>query len=652
MDKEQKEIPKVKYSDAELAYRSSLIQELCYMRDQRDQPHPELDGMTYVEYWENNRKKDLSYIPPKKNKQDVRVVTGTTREKDSTLLATLLNLNFEPDVTAYDTDDMIVAELGDNMSDMVKKSRELENWDKKRPIIYREMISQGDVFVQEIWVEDFRKIPLTELEWDPNKDGISEFSFSERLQEVYSGCSARMINGKKVYLGSMKVEYVEDQHKVAVMNVYPRSIAEAKYKNWERWENVPRSIETTELFTADGNTYKEWNLTNLSTKGDWVAEIFIYDPKANRLMIMLNGVMMLPINYPLTAVCPTGEIPMTQGKLEPISDFAYSKSQPSKTKVEQAILDETTTLMTEAMRQTRKPPMGSTSKKVYGSNIFNAGRVTYDMQKEALFPLLPPGTQQINASEFSFYKLIKEQINEKTTNEVYSGGEVSGNPTATQINEQKQAQVLKLVMPIDSCINLERRLTWNRIENICQNWTKPISSEIDATREGAEEEFRKFNVNTALENGQKGTKMFRLTKQGFPDVEEQEAEEEKLSKENGKPVRITYMNPEVMRSIKYKWFILINPTPKSNDKLSQLLFVQNIRVAAEMFGIESLNLDYLKQRYAILINEDYSKMFKKEDILAMIQNGIAPDGSKTGDKSRKMNPGDHPLRPEELEAVR
>jgi hypothetical protein len=165
MEKEKKQVV---YAEEELKFRYNKIRELCYMRDDRDQIHPELDNMTYLEYYDNNRKKDLSFIPPKKNRADVRVVTGTTREKDTTLLSTLLNLNLEPNITAFDTDDMVVAELGDNMSDSVKKSREIENYDKKRPIIYREMISQGDVFVQEIHVDDFRKVPIGSVDWDPS----------------------------------------------------------------------------------------------------------------------------------------------------------------------------------------------------------------------------------------------------------------------------------------------------------------------------------------------------------------------------------------------------------------------------------------------------------------------------------------------------
>ena len=207
----------VQYSADELSTRGDYIRRLQLMWFEREMKHPELDGMTYLEWYDSNRKKDLSYIPPKKTKDDIRIVTGTTREKDTSLLATLLNMNVEPQIHAFDEDNMVVSELGTNVADLVKKSRHIEDWDKKRSNIYREMIAQGDVFVEEIFREEFQDIPIDQLDWDPTKNTISELSFKTRLQKVYSGCEVRMVNGKKVLLGSVRIEHIEDQDIVAII---------------------------------------------------------------------------------------------------------------------------------------------------------------------------------------------------------------------------------------------------------------------------------------------------------------------------------------------------------------------------------------------------------------------------------------------------
>lgn len=630
----KKEVPEVKYSPEEIKHRSQLIRELCSMRDARDQNHPELDGMTYVQYYESNKKKDLSFIPPKKNKQDIRIVTGTTREKDSTLLSTLLNMNLVPDITAFDEDDIVLAEYGDSMSDLVKKSREIEDWQTTRPIVYREMIAQGDVFVQELYIDKFAPVQLEQISWSPNEDTIDAFKLKERVQKVFSGAVARMINGKKVYLGNIRVENMKDQDQVAVANVLSRGKAESIYGKWDRWKNVPKKITNTEAFTDDGTTYKDWNLTEVQDQ-DKVMEIFIFDESRNRFMIMLNGVMMLPINYPLTAINPSGKIPISQGKLDPISDFAYSKSQPSKVKVDQAVLDEATSLMIQGFRQMRKPPMGTAAKTVHGQNIFAPGKITTNLGKGALYPI-HEGLGLTNA-EFSFYKMFKDSINEKTTNETYAGDAQQGDPTATQIETEKQQQVLKLGTSMDAVVNLERSMTWHRIQTLLSRWTEPVD-ELTELRDGVKEKVKKYRnltVQTNLENGQEGIKMFRFSTDEYPKESEQHEEEEKLAKKYRQPVRVVYLDPEIARKMKCIWFIIVNPTPKSNDKLSQLLFVQNITTAIKIFGPEAMNLEYLKQRYATLINEDYSKLFKKMDIMTMLQQGL----EATGTGGKEVTPG-------------
>lgn len=611
-----KEIKAPTFTEDERQARSGDIDLMVQMRTDRDRAHPELDGMTWVEYYESNRKKDLSYLPPKKNKQDVRISSGLTREKDTTLVSTALGMNFVPDITAFDKEDLMVNELGDNMSDLVKKSREIENWQKKRPTIYREMIAQGDVFVQEIYVEDFRPMPLTDVEWNPESDKIADFNITTRLQKLFSGCAVRMVNAKKIYLGSMRTEYIEDQDVVAVLNVYTRRNAYRRYATWERWENIPTTIDAL-TFSDDGTTYKSWNM--VQTNIDQVAEVMLFNIAQNRFQIYLNGIPMLPPNFPMTAMFPSGELPFTQGKFEGISDFALSKSQPSKIKIDQEVLDETTKLMIEGMRQGRKPPMGSRGKKVYSPDIFLAGKITPDVAEGSLFSLYDKfGLTQ---ADFSFYQLIKQAIDDKSVNETYEGNSNDTN-TLGQAQQDKQQQMLKLGLAIDGFVNLERRMTWLRIYNILENYTKKYDPLLGTVQEGLDGQYRKFTVATTLENGQKGVKQFNFTTDAYPEMKDHVAQEKELTKQHGQDVRIVYMNPEILRAMRYTWFIIINPTPSSNDLLSQLLFVQNLQTAQELFGPEAINQDYAKQRYSILINEDYSKLFNKPSVMQMVQMGL------------------------------
>lgn len=619
-DTEDKQPEEPDYTKKERAYRAFLIDRATDDRDERAENHAELDGMSYEEYYESNRKKDLSYVPPKKNKQDVRIVTGTTREKDTTLLSSLLNLNLEPDVKAFDEDNLYVNELGSNMEDLVEKSRQMEDYERKKPKFYREMIAQGDVFVRDVWVDKFKKVPDEELNWNPTEDDPSPLNFDEKLKRVYSRAEHQMIPGKNVFLGDLRTEYAQDQPRVTILNVMPREEAKSIYGNWTRWKNVPKTIDTTEALNPyDFDTYRSWSLTEHNQ--DEVAELTIYDAANNRLMIMLNGVMMLPIDYPLTSISPDGNVPIVQGKHEIINNFAYSKSQPSKTKVDQEVIDEATKLMIEKFRQGAKPPKGNEGKKVFGSEIFRAGRVTSDINERDLFDIIEnPGPTN---ADFSFYQLFKESINEKTVNDVFSGNVPDEDMTATQAVQMKEQQLMKLGAAMDGAVNLERSLTKRRIYTIIDKWTDPKETNVidEGNEKTLKDVYRTMSIPTTLENGESGIKevRFRTKAEEVPSEAKIEQEEEDESERRGQPVRIVYMNPLKLGAFDGKWYVQVNATPNNEDKLSQMVFIRNIKEAMSLFGRQAMNMEYLKQRFAVNIDEDYNKLFKDMGIMEMVR---------------------------------
>ena len=101
------------YTDAEREYIKKWQNLLNIMVTERGAKRDQFNGMTW-DQWDNMMiKADLSYIPPAKNKGDTRIVTGMTRQKDSTLLSTALSYEFEPDCTAYDENDLIINKIGE-----------------------------------------------------------------------------------------------------------------------------------------------------------------------------------------------------------------------------------------------------------------------------------------------------------------------------------------------------------------------------------------------------------------------------------------------------------------------------------------------------------------------------------------------------------
>lgn len=613
---ERKEILAPEYTADELEDRAELIRAMCMARDNRESPHPEFDDMTYSQYYDTNKRADLSYIPPKKNKQDKRIVTGYTREKDTTLLSALLGYNFQPDITVYNNQELIIAELGNNMEDVVKKTREVEDWNTKRSLVYRELISQGDVFVEEVWKVQRTPDIENKNDWRPGMK-IKDAKFEEKARPVkMERAEVRLHQGKNVYLGDFWLDDYDNQGLVFTYEVMSRERAKSIYGTWDRWENVPYQVDNTILLDNTGQTYNTWSL--LAVQNDQVGVIKIQRKFSNKYQIMLNGVMMLPCDYPLSAISPDGGVTIKHAGLERINGCAYSKGQPAKTKVDQAVHDNFLRLMILREEQAGAPPMGYRGKRVLSSDIYTPGKINNNMKEGDLFPILPQSTG-LQQADFSMYQLIKQMMEDKTINATYSGEAPDKQATLGQLQMEKQQQLVKLGINFDAVKNLERTLVWARIGNIIMNYAKPLDSVVNDSnpdKKVLENVYRTFSIETTLPDGKAGIKQFEFTDKAFPTVRDQQAEEEQLGEYYGKPVQKVYFNSEAfMNLLKYRWIVNIVATQEDSDDIEREQFVNFVREAKEIFGPDSVNDGYAKEKYAIKIGEDPTKFFVPQEQL-------------------------------------
>jgi hypothetical protein len=621
------------YSETELKVRSELIKACTAARDERERPHAQFDEMTYSQYYDTNMRADMSYIPPKKNRDDKRIVTGITREKDSTLLSSLLAYNFKSDITAYDDGEMIFPQLGNNMEDIVTKSRELEQWEKPRPLLYRELIAQGDVFWEDIWECVYTPEFKNEGNWKPGQK-IESATFKKSLVPTkFERAAVKLHPGKNVYLSNFQEMDHKKQATVFTYEVIDRDVAQSIYGTWDRWDSVPYQVDNVTIPGTESSTgtYKDWNL--LSVNKNQVGVLKIQQKFANRYMIMLNGVMMLPHNFPLSEISPDGECTIKHNVLEGIVGCAYGKGQPAKTKVDQAVHDEFLKLLIIGEEQSRKPPMGTRSKRVFNSDIFTAGKINNNIKEGDLFSILPPNSG-LNNADFSMFNLIKEQIESKSINATFSGEKPQGQVTATQIASERQQQLLKLGLNFDAIKSLEKELCWARIGNLIMHYSKPVDRKANVEEKTIEDIYAQFSMESTLPDGKKGIKIFKFTNKDFPSMPDQMKEEDELSDYYQKPTQIVYFNgPEFIKLLKYRWVINITPTQDTNDQIERELFVNSIETAQRIFGPESLNYEYLKERYALNSKEDPSKFFLDDGgagVMANLQSQMEVGTSGNG----------------------
>lgn len=638
------------YTEEERQYRSYLIDRLNSARDAREDSHDEFDGMSYTQYYEANQKASISYVPPRKNKDDVNIVTGTTREKKIAIMSNILSQNFEGEVHAYEEDDTEDIEFGYSMGKMVVKSEQIESWDIETKLLaYDELTSQGNVFVEDLHV--------IETKWDKKKvrlDNFTDETFKtfkpeKKIKEVYKGMRRTIIPGLFVYLGNIKEFQMEQQPFLFTVEILPWEEAKALYGAWPRWDYVPKKLIRTEG-TDDSNDAYGMNYRLSQELPDGWVEIVKYQDKWNdEYQIMLNGVMMLPAEFPMP--WEDGEYSIVKGNLEPLSPiFAYCKSTPAKTKVDQEVLDEMYRLSILKTRKSFMPPIANYSANILSQNAFLPGKVHNELQKGEVEVLGGnPNMYSLQSSEISMLNMVKQFIDEKSINPIAQGQQPQGDPTATEVTEVQRQAKINMGLMMFGVMALHQKLTMKRISNILEHWTKATDTRVDKIKGTIEKKYMKMSVDAEIDSSGAGENIIEFTE--TPNTPEELADlEEGIQRDsNGNKVgkkkppkqkRIYQLNPKVIRSTKYRWYTVITPTEKETSALNRVLFEDSVMKAANLFGLESLNQDYLKQKWATINHVPASKFFKA-GAASTPPSALVPgqDGSQAGSDITPARPG-------------
>src|SRR5581483_2306493 len=429
----EKQVP---YSEKEKEYAGYLQTRLQIARDQRNQNHDEFDGMTYMQWYESNLKGANSFIAPKKNKEDTTFVTGTTRQALLAMIAKISQLNLSPEIKAFDKNDHEDVHTGQAMEDIVLKADELDHDEEKKLLRQYELFSQGTAFAEEVWTEEFRSNKtLNQKKWEGQ---IKDVDWKENLEKVYEGCRRNLLPGPNVFLGAITEFDMEQQPYIFTVDYIPYDEAKALYGEWERWEYVTRDLQNFSEPTPQAILYNNWRLQ--TTRKDMVEVIKYQDKWANEFMVILNGVMMMPIGFPMP--WKYGEYNIVKQVYEIITPyFAYGGSLIKRLKTAQALEDEFWRLAILKTQQSFQPPRGNPSGKVLSSRIFMPGKITQGLDPAMVKPLVE--TTGVNSSEVQIMQMLKQNLHDNSLPDISQGQEPQGDQTATEIMQlQREAKVL------------------------------------------------------------------------------------------------------------------------------------------------------------------------------------------------------------------
>lgn len=587
--------------------------------------------MTYEDYYFSNLRNKNAYLEPKINKEDVRIVSGITQEKIHTMHSALMNYNFEPQVVAFDEENFVDVEVGTVCEKLIEKSRKVEpiRHDEKKGLMLLEYLTQGNVFVEEQWLEyqEVKKEMVGDIGWSEGIDP-AKVKWAERMGEICRVCNSELVTGLDLYFGNIRQFHMSLQPYIAIRRKVTRQEAYARFKNWERWKHVPMQISQTVASDSgaqsDNLSYNDW--TMVEHEIDMVEIIVCQDKWENELQIMCNGIPMLPDGFPLSFLCGTSEYTVAKGNCEPISDrFVYCKGLSAKTKIDEAIFNEFLKMMVVKTRKSFKPTIIDNSGSKIGADIHLPGKIFRNVNHTKIHEF--GKSDGVNQAEFNMVQFVKNMIDNKTVSPVFEGQSIDKAQTAREVVELKEQTLMKLGYSLSGWMNFEINLAWLRLNNIFAHWLEP---EVEEVADGVvQKKYKKYSTESDFEGEEKGDFIVELTdEKDLPSPEQMYAREEVMKKKTGRAVRIKKINTAWFKGFKDRFYIEMTPQEKSAGELKSVLFEESLIKAVNLFGIESINQEYAKQRWAILKQEDPEKLFNKN--VPQVPMGQLPNQAGSG----------------------
>jgi hypothetical protein len=589
-------------NDQKEAY-AFYLQRFEKARKQRHAKREEFDGLDLETDYVLNKRAANAYLPPKKNDDEVRIVTGTTEKKIEVVLNELVGMNLQPEAQVFDHNDNELRNLGQDFIDIVSRTNQIERDDDFWKAFARELITQRAVFIEEI--DDY----VTYYNRGKSFPGRKGLIKKENVKPVtFHRARKRLLTNLQVFLGDMNIPARRFQEQPYILKYVRRTYDEAKvcYGDWDNWKHVVK---------GGSLAHSPFGYRMYKIDGEEVEEIHYLDPSNDEYQIMINGVLMFDEPAPLFyEVTEDRRYPMTMTVLKEMGeDCAYGKPLTASAKTLQGLNSEVIRLLIRKFRQAIEPPMTAKTQKVYSKDIWMAGAVTYGVSATD-FEVLNKTNQGITNSEFSIYDLIERKTEEfigaSPANQGMSDGK---NQTATEIINQQRQFIKQLGLSVLAMMTAKRDATYLRIYNLLENFIDPINREYDKTTDTLIDIFDKFTVmDGQLGDGKRGKKIVQFTDKPLGQQEMEQVYQYEQSEEMaGRPVRVRFVNVKMLSSIPTFWYVTVAPRERDGSALSKVMFNDKLKQAVDISAVTKrpINDDKIIDEYEY--TWQIKDMFKK-----------------------------------------
>lgn len=656
-----KDIPHDFYKPEDEQYLTYFQQRLERAKRVYDSPMPEMNNKTVYNCYEENEKiANTHHLDPKKNDDDVVVSSGTIEEKLDSLLSHVNNLNLSGELDVYDHEKQNILALARALEDIVFETECNEPGsddsgdEEKRIARQRELLVQGYVYVQEEWLRQWEMKKQLKNKADRFSGKFKDVEWTSKLTKVFEGPSRTMLYSPNVYLGDITQFYMENQPYIFIVVRMSYDVAKTRYGKFENWQYVQKGkLPQMESDTAKTIFENKWRLTDL--KDDEVEVVMYQDQPNDEFQIVINGVMMLPIGFPLSAVAPRGRYNVAKQVFRIINEkFALGKGFVSSGSVQEIskLIDEMLRLFVLKTRKSIMPSYVNTSGRVIDRKVLMPGRISMGLDAGALQPIAGNDVQGITAGEMGWLTAMRDLVDKSTVSNQFAGQAGKSGTTATEVNTLQQQAQLTLGLTISVCGLLEKKLKYLRTFNILENWFQPIGDAVK-TVNGVKQlvkQYRQVARETNIDGAGSGSRTIYVSEDPVPEPQTVRNAEIAMEKATGKPTRNIFINPTELADAKLFFMWRVVPKERDSSTMSKLMFRQEISDVIALVKLGSRpNLDGLEEELGRVWGKPRNKLFQAAMPAAMMAGmaGVsgAMDPSQVENARGEGNAPDVPMTP-------
>jgi len=657
----------VKYSDEENIYVGKILSRLLSAKTDRDTPRTEFNGKTYLQWFRNNEEIANTTVLATPENKDLAVYSGTVEQKLLAILAEINRLNLTGETRVFDKENNELAELSMAITDICHKTEEIEETvsianQEKKLMRQLELLKQGTVFVQDNWVKKWQTKKVLKGKFEGKVSGVE---WESKLEKVFDGPVRDIMYGPGVYLGNNKMFGIKGQPFIFTMKTESYEEKKTRFgmtkkdENgkkvdvWERWKYVPRKL--VPLIDIEGipnaNLGGGWGITDIDA--DMVQEIHYQDEINDEYQIFLNGIPMLPIGFPLSAITPGGMFNIEMQVLQVINPFfPYGRSFIAKTEQLTKLLDEMIRLLILKTRKSIHPPYANISGKVISEKSLMPGAISMGIDPGALVAIGQEG-QGATASEYQMLRELREDIDRVTISPQFLGQEGKSGTTATEVVTLQQQAQKTISLIIFASGMLEKKCQWLRTNYVIANYFEPIGTVVDDMRGKLINTYRIMSVKTSIPDRGSGVRKIipvdsmEMSPEDIYDHEEYSGTpvptvgrrytREELGMD---PLQVLYIDVSILRNCKYIFFTEVESKPRDTSVNAKLMFREELKDIQAMMNMGSRpNMEEIEKSYATVWNKRKEKLFgKAATAQEMAQAAGQGGGNVLNDNAPKLQP--------------